>query len=106
MQFHDAANLPLDARYAVVSSTKTTHSVKPFVRYTALSLAILFLAGASIALIDLLEEGDLLSNPKMKSVLQLLVPGVMFLGLALRGWPRRKPSNGDSNQAKSAKPLR
>jgi hypothetical protein len=90
----------------VLSSTKTTHSVKPFVRYTALILGILFLAGAGIALINLLEEGNLLSNPKMKSVLQLLVPGLMFSGLALRGWPRRKPSNDDSNQAKIAKPLR
>ena len=91
---------------AVVVFHQHNHSVKPFVRYTALILAILFLAGASIAFINLLEEGNLFSNPKMKSVLQLLVPGLMFLGLALRGWPRRKPSNGDSNQAKSAKPLR
>jgi hypothetical protein len=106
MRPDDAANSPLIYDNQVLSFTNTKHSMKPFVRYTALILAILFLAGASIVLINLLEEGNLLSNPQIKSVLQLLVPGLMFLGLALRGWPRRKPSNVDSNQVKSAKQLR
>lgn len=80
--------------------------MKPFVRYTALFLALLFLAGAGIACVDLLQEGNLLANPKTKAAMGLLVPGLMFLALALRGWHRRKPAGADSGQSEITKSLR
>ena len=80
--------------------------MKPFVRYTALILALLFLAGAGIAWFDLLQEGNLLANPKTKATTGLLVPGVMFLALALRGRHRRKPTGSGPGQNEITKLLR
>lgn len=60
--------------------------MKPLVRYTALIIAIIFLAGSGLAWFDLLQEGNLLSNPKVKPATGFVVTGLMFLGLALRGW--------------------
>lgn len=60
--------------------------MKPFVRYTASFLALFFLAGAGLAWAELLHENDLLTNPKVKPATGLLVTGLMFLGVALRGW--------------------
>lgn len=63
--------------------------MKPFVRYTALLLALVFLVGAGMAWLDLLHEGELLTNPKMKPAMGFLVTGLIFLALALRGQRRR-----------------
>jgi hypothetical protein len=65
--------------------------MKPFVTYTALALAIIYLAGALFAGVEVFQEGNLLTNPKLKPALGFLVSGGMFLGIGLRGWrPRRK----------------
>ncbi len=60
--------------------------MKPFIRRTALVLASLFLGGAAVAWIDLLKQGDILSNPQLKSASAWLTTGLMFLALGLRGW--------------------
>jgi len=64
--------------------------MKPFVAYTALVLAIMFLAGALIAGVEILHEENLLSNPKLKPALGFFVTGGMFLGIGLRGWRARR----------------
>jgi hypothetical protein len=43
--------------------------MKPFVVYTALALAIIFLAGALLAGVEVLQEEHLLTNPKLKPAL-------------------------------------
>jgi len=63
--------------------------MKPFFRVTSLLLAILFLAAAAFAWIDLLKHGDLLSDPRLKPASAWLTAGLMFLALGLRGWRPR-----------------
>ncbi len=66
--------------------------MKPFIRRTALVLAFLFLSGAAAAWIDLLKQGDILSNPRLKPASAWLTTGLMFLALGLRSWrSRSKP---------------
>jgi hypothetical protein len=67
--------------------------MKPFIVYSALVLAILFLGGALLAGAELVREGNLLTNPKIKPALGFLVTGVMFLGIGLRGLRSRKQTN-------------
>jgi hypothetical protein len=67
--------------------------MKPFIVYSALVLAILFLGGALLAGAELLQEGNLLTNPKIKPALGFLVTGVMFLGIGLRGLRSRRQTN-------------
>jgi len=64
--------------------------MKPYIVYAAFALAILFLGGAALACADLLQEGNLLTNPKVKPALGLLVIGMMFLAIGLRGWRSRR----------------
>jgi hypothetical protein len=64
--------------------------MKPFVTYTALVLAIIFLTGALFAGVEVFQEENLLTNPKLKLALGFLVTGGMFLGIALRGWRARR----------------
>jgi len=64
--------------------------MKPFVWVTALALAIIFLAGALLAGVEVLQEEHLLTNPKLKPTLGFLVTGGMFLGIGLRGWRARR----------------
>ena len=71
--------------------------MKPFVTYTALALAIIFLAGALFAGVEVFQEENLLANPKLKSALGFLVTGGMFLGIGLRGWRARRKSAATSN---------
>jgi hypothetical protein len=72
--------------------------MKPFVTYTALALAIIFLAGALFAGVEVLQEEYLLTNPKLKPALGFLVTGGMFLGIGLRGWRARRKSAATSNK--------
>lgn len=74
--------------------------MKPFVRYTALFLAVIFLAGAALAWFELLHENDLLNNPKVKPATGLLVSGLMFLGVALRGWRAQRRIKQNSTGTK------
>ncbi len=64
--------------------------MKPVFTYTALAMAILFLAGALIAGVEVLQEENLLTNPKLKPALGFFVTGGMFLGIGLRGWRTRR----------------
>jgi hypothetical protein len=64
--------------------------MKPFVRFTALVLAILFLTGAGFAWFDVLSHEHILANPELKIASGWLMTGLMLLALAIRGWRRRR----------------
>ena len=67
--------------------------MKPFVRITAVAVAVLFLLGAGLAWLDVLTHENIIANPELKSATGWLLTGFMFLALGLRGWRRRKPDN-------------
>ena len=56
--------------------------MKPFVRYTALVLGILFVAGAAFAWFDVLTHENILTNPELKIAGGWLMTGLMLLALA------------------------
>jgi hypothetical protein len=64
--------------------------MKPFVRFAALVLAILFLTGAGFAWFDVLTHENILTNPELKIASGWLMTGLMLLALAMRGWRRRR----------------
>jgi hypothetical protein len=66
--------------------------MKSFVTYAALAFALIFLAGALFAGVEVLQEPNLLTNPKLKPALGFLVTGGMFLGIGLRSWRARRAS--------------
>jgi len=69
--------------------------MKPYVRFTALTLGALFLVAAAAAGVELWREGDLLNNPKLKPAAAWLMSGALFLAIGLRGWRRRRNSTHD-----------
>ena len=69
--------------------------MKPYVRFTALTLGALFLVAAAAAGVELWREGDLLANPKLKPAAAWLMSGALFLAIGLRGWRRRRNSTHD-----------
>jgi succinate dehydrogenase hydrophobic anchor subunit len=64
--------------------------MKPFVRFTALFLAILFLTGAGVAWFDVLTHENILTNPELKTASGWLMTGLMLLALGIHGWRRRR----------------
>jgi hypothetical protein len=64
--------------------------MKPFVRFTALFLAILFLTAAAFAWFDVLTHENILMNPELKIASGWLMTGLMLLALGIRGWRRRR----------------
>ncbi len=64
--------------------------MKPVFVYAALLLALVFLAGAAVAGVELLREGNSFTDPKVKPALGFLVTGMIFLGIGLRGLRSRK----------------
>jgi hypothetical protein len=64
--------------------------MKTFVRFTALFLAILFLAGSAIAWFDVLTHENILTNPELKIATGWLMTGLMLLALAIRSWRRSR----------------
>ena len=63
--------------------------MKPFVRYTALFLAIVFLGGAAVLWFDVFTHDNVLTNPEVKIAAGWLTTGLMLLALGLRGRRRR-----------------
>jgi len=59
--------------------------VKPFVRYTALFLALVFLTGAAFVCLDVFTHDNFFSNPELKIAAGWLGTGLMLLALGLRG---------------------
>ena len=74
--------------------------MRPFVAYAALVLAIMFLAGALIAGVEILLEENVFANPKLKSALGFFATGGMFLGIGLRGWRARRRTVASHNRPK------
>jgi hypothetical protein len=64
--------------------------MKPFLRTTALVIAVLFLSGATYTVIDLVSRPDILGDPELKVSFGWLSTGLIFLALGLRGWRSRK----------------
>jgi hypothetical protein len=73
--------------------------MKPFIRYTALILSILFLSGAALVWFDVLTHDNVFTNPQLKVAAGWLTTGLMLLALALRGRRRDR-----SNAVSSSKP--
>jgi hypothetical protein len=59
--------------------------VKPFVRYTALLLATVFLTGAAFVSLDVFTHDNVFTNPELKIAAGWLTTGLMLLALGLRG---------------------
>jgi hypothetical protein len=59
--------------------------MKPFLRYTALALALVFLSGGCIACIDLIRKEVEVSDPLWRTAAGFLTTGAIFLALGLRG---------------------
>ncbi len=58
--------------------------MKPFVRYTAFFLAVVFLSGAALVWFDVLTHDNIFTNPELKTAAGWLTTGLMLLALALR----------------------
>jgi hypothetical protein len=67
--------------------------MKPFVRITAVILAVMFLFGAGLAWFDVLTHENILTNPELKAATGWLTTGLMLLALGLRGWRRRSAAS-------------
>ena len=63
--------------------------MKPFVRYTAFFLAVVFLSGAALVWFDVLTHDNIFTNPELKTAAGWLTTGLMLLALAMRGRRRR-----------------
>lgn len=71
--------------------------MKPFVRYTALVLGLVFLVAASIACVDLIRIGAAITDPLWKAAAGFLTTAAIFLSLGFRGmrFRRRERSTGE-----------
>ena len=78
--------------------------MKPFVRFTAVAMAILFLFGAGLASFDVLTHENMLANPELKFAGGWLTTGLMFLALALRGWRKHRKQGTAAGQSGVARP--
>jgi hypothetical protein len=81
--------LPVDPKRENKNATKTG-SMRPFVRFTTLVLAILFLTGAGFAWFDVLSHENIFANPELKIAGGWLMTGLMLLVLAIRGCRRSR----------------
>jgi ABC-type uncharacterized transport system permease subunit len=73
--------------------------MKPFVRYTALFLAIVFLSGAAFVWFDVFTHDDVFTNRELKIAAGWLTTGLMLLGLSVRGWRGRKRNATPSSES-------
>ena len=73
--------------------------MKPFVRYTALFLAIVFLSGAAFVWFDVFTHDNVFTNPELKIAAGWLTTGLMLLGLSVRGWRGRKRNVTPSSES-------
>jgi hypothetical protein len=78
--------------------------MKPVFRVVSIVLALLFLTGAAFAWTDVLSHENLLANPLLKTASGLLMTGLMFLGLGLRGWWPRKRQSTEPTRTQPPKP--
>jgi ABC-type uncharacterized transport system permease subunit len=73
--------------------------MKPFVRYTALFLAIVFLSGAAFVWFDVFTHDNVFTKPELKIAAGWLTTGLMLLGLSVRGWRGRKRNATPSSES-------
>ena len=78
--------------------------MKPFVYYTALVLALLFLAVAVPAWIDVFEHGEFFSNPLVKPAAGWSMTGLMFLAVGLRGWRSHNRKSKEDDRTNRPEP--
>ena len=67
--------------------------MKPFIWITALVIGSIFLAGTAFIAFDVLAKPDVLTNPESKVAVGWLFPGLMLLGLGVRGWRAQRKMN-------------
>jgi hypothetical protein len=78
--------------------------VKPFVYYTSLVLALLFLIVAAFAWTEVFDHGDFFRDPLTKSAAGWSMTGLMFLAVGLRGWRSRNRKSKDRDRTNRAAP--
>jgi hypothetical protein len=69
--------------------------MRAFVRYTALFLTIVFLAGDGLVWFEVLTHENIFNNPQLKLASGWLATGLMLLALGLKGLgvQRRQPNS-------------
>jgi hypothetical protein len=80
--------------------------MKPIFRFTSIVMALLFLTGAAFAWTNLLSHENLLADPLLKTASGLLMTGLVFLALGLRGWRPRRRQSTEITRTEPPKPLR
>ena len=78
--------------------------MKPFVYYTALVLALLFLIVAASVWTEVFDQGDFVRNPLTKSAAGWSMTGLMFLAVGLRGWRSRNRKNKEDDRTNRSEP--
>lgn len=78
--------------------------MKPFVRYTALFLAIVFLAGDGLVWFEVLSHENILNNPQLKIASGWLATGLMLLALGLRGFRRQRRQSHSNEESRPDRP--
>ena len=78
--------------------------MKPFVYYTSLLLALLFLIVAASAWTEVFDQGDFVRNPLAKSAAGWSMTGLMFLAVGLRGWRSHKRKNNETDRTNRPQP--
>jgi hypothetical protein len=99
--YHD--DLP-ETLTATQKSSLLSISMKPFVRFTILLFAVLLLSGATFTWFDVMTHENILTNPELKFASGWLMTGLMFLGLGLRGWRRRRRQSGPNHRTTPTRP--
>ena len=79
--------------------------MKPFVYYTALVLALLFLIVAAFTWTEVFGHGDFFTNPLMKTAAGWSMTGLVFLAVGLRGWRSGNRQSKDRDRTNRAAPL-
>jgi hypothetical protein len=78
--------------------------MKPFVYYTSLVLALLFLLVAASAWMEVFDHGDFFTHPLTKSAAGWSMTGLMLLAVGLRGWRRRDRKSKKADQTNRSEP--
>ena len=78
--------------------------MKPFVFYSSLLLALLFLIVAASAWTEVFDKGDFFTNPLAKSAAGWSMTGLMFLAVGLRGWRARNRKSNEDDRTNRSEP--
>ena len=78
--------------------------MRPFVRYSALLLAIIFLVFDGLVWFQVLTHENIFNNPQLKAASGWLATGLMLLALGLKGFGAQRRRAGSSERSRSGEP--